>query len=261
MIHAQSVEMHFSRASETYERFAAVQGQVASDLLFQIRAYHDAHDVLEIGAGSGTLTEGLRSLFGKGAVTALDISESMLRRLSQRAPGVVTIRSDIEEFQTNRRYDLAVSSSALQWTDLSRSLSAVRNVLREGGDLCAAVMIQGTLIELRTVRSKLFPELAPRAELPSAEEVVRAVKEAGLELKWSARKKYTEHHKTAWELLRSLRSSGVTGGKFSRGNRALRRSELKAIASEYDRAYFEREFGLPASYEVIFFGARRPSAG
>ena len=256
-MHTQAVEKHFSRASKTYEHFAAVQSLVASDLLFQIRAYHGSHDVIEIGSGSGILTEGLRTLFGSGAVTALDVSEAMLRRLAQRTTGVVTIHSNIEEFETDRRFDLAVSSSALQWTDLARSLSAIRGALRNGGDLCAAVMIQGTLTELRTIRETLYPELAPEADLPSAEEVIDALKESGFELKWTARKNYTERHQTAWELLKSLRSSGVTGGKFSRGHRSLRRTELQAIAAEYDRSRFEAGLGLPASYEVIFFGARK----
>ncbi len=255
VIHAEEVNRSFSRASRSYELCAAAQAQVAEDLLFQLGVYPPEMRVLEVGAGSGMLTAGLCRMFGVDQVTALDSSGAMLERLAERLSGVRIVQSRIEEYRPEERFDLAVSSSALHWTDLAESMTALRAVLADSGEVCAAVMVRGTLAELRAIRSRLYPELAPASDLPTESEVLSAVRRAGFDLKWSVSKTYTERYQNAWELLRSLHASGVTGGKFSRAKRRLLRTELDAIANEYHLSAFEAGRGLPANYEVVFFRA------
>ncbi|HSE09144.1 MAG TPA: class I SAM-dependent methyltransferase [Nocardioidaceae bacterium] len=100
-------------------------------------AHHPDHargavEVLELGAGTGKLTE---QLLARGCtVTATDPSEAMLSRLGVRAPGARVLAGAAEQIPVARRSaDLVVAAQAAHWFDLDRTLPEIARVLRPGG--------------------------------------------------------------------------------------------------------------------------------
>ncbi len=92
----------------------------------------DAPEVVELGAGTGKLTE---QLLGRGArVTATDPSEAMLGLLRRRAPAARAVAGAAEQVPLrNRSADLVVAAQAFCWFDADRALQEVARVLRPGG--------------------------------------------------------------------------------------------------------------------------------
>ena len=90
--------------------------------------------VLELGAGTGLLTEQLHALGHR--VLATDPLEEMLRHLVTRLPATPTVRSTAERIPLRARsVDAVVGAQAFHWFDHARALPEIARVLRPGGHL------------------------------------------------------------------------------------------------------------------------------
>ena len=90
--------------------------------------------VLELGAGTGKLTEQLTPL-GR-TVIATDPSEPMLRLLTSRAPAARALLATAENIPVSSgSVDAVVSAQAFHWFDTDRALPEIARVLRPGGVL------------------------------------------------------------------------------------------------------------------------------
>jgi SAM-dependent methyltransferase len=90
--------------------------------------------VLELGAGTGKLTEQLVALGHD--VHATDPDAAMLAKLQERLPAVRTSQASAEEIPAgDRSYDVVVSAQAFHWFDLGRALPEIARVLKAGGRL------------------------------------------------------------------------------------------------------------------------------
>ena len=92
----------------------------------------DPVTVLELGAGTGKLTE---ILVGLGHdVHATDPDEQMLERLRAKLPDVRTSVGTAEEIPApDASYDVVVVAQALHWFDHDRALPEIARVLKPGG--------------------------------------------------------------------------------------------------------------------------------
>ena len=90
--------------------------------------------VLELGAGTGKLTEQLVALGHD--VHATDPDAAMLANLSERLPDVRTSQASAEEIPAgDRSYDVVVCAQAFHWFDLDKALPEIARVLKAGGRL------------------------------------------------------------------------------------------------------------------------------
>jgi ubiquinone/menaquinone biosynthesis C-methylase UbiE len=113
----------YDRARPTYPK-EAVAWLVASDF---------AH-VLELGAGTGKLTQQLDALGHR--VIATDPLEPMLRHLVRRLPRPRAVLATAEQIPLrSRSVDVVLGAQAFHWFDLERALPEVARVLRPGGHL------------------------------------------------------------------------------------------------------------------------------
>ena len=94
----------------------------------------DAHDVVDVGAGTGKLTAGLAGL--GASVTAVDPSADMLRVLAQRMPQVAVLEGSAEHLpMPDASADLVTFAQAWHWVDVYDATREVMRVLRGGGRL------------------------------------------------------------------------------------------------------------------------------
>ncbi len=90
--------------------------------------------VLELGAGTGKLTEQLVAL--GHPVTATDPSEPMLRRLTERVPAARPVLAAAERIPlASRSADLVVAGTAFHWFDAETVLPEIARVLKPRGVL------------------------------------------------------------------------------------------------------------------------------
>ena len=91
-------------------------------------------DVLELGAGTGKLTE---ELVRQGhRVVATDPLDAMLRHLVRRLPGTPAAVAAAERIPLRARsVDTVVGAQCFHWWDVDRALPEIARVLRPGGHL------------------------------------------------------------------------------------------------------------------------------
>lgn len=89
-------------------------------------------DVLELGAGTGKLTEQLTDLGHR--VLAAEPSADMLRKLRERAPGAKPVLAVAERLPVaTRSVDAVVAAQAFHWFDATLALPEIARALRPGG--------------------------------------------------------------------------------------------------------------------------------
>jgi len=94
-------------------------------------------DVLELGAGTGKLTEELVGLGHR--VLATDPLGGMLQRLRARVPGAAPALARAERIPVRRRsFDRVVAGQAFHWFDAERALPEIARALRPGGQIALA---------------------------------------------------------------------------------------------------------------------------
>ncbi len=120
--------LSFGEVADTYDRGRpgypadAVEWLVGTEPL----------SILELGAGTGKLTEQLVALGHD--VHATDPDEAMLAVLRERLPDVPTSPGTAEEIPAaDSSYDLVVAAQCFHWFDAERTLPEVRRVLKPRG--------------------------------------------------------------------------------------------------------------------------------
>jgi SAM-dependent methyltransferase len=126
--------LSFGAVADAYERARPGYPREAATWLTSGERAGGPADVLELGAGTGKLTEELVALGHR--VVATDPLEEMLRRLTGRLPQARAVRSVAERIPLRARsVDTVVSAQAFHWFDLELALPEIARVLRPGGYL------------------------------------------------------------------------------------------------------------------------------
>jgi SAM-dependent methyltransferase len=115
--------------------------------VFRRFAHEDAHDILDLGCGTGRLAI---ELSAKGyAVTGVDNSPAMLkiarRNADERQVKLRLLKSQLSELKITGRFDAAYSiqdpfNYILEEKELSNSLARLKSLLRPGGILVVDIM-------------------------------------------------------------------------------------------------------------------------
>ena len=98
--------------------------------------------VLDIGCGTGRLTEAIAERVPAGRVVGVDRSAAMLERaapwLRERAPGTTLVLADAVALPFRRAFDAAFSGATFHWIDDHAALfRSIVTALRPGGRLVA----------------------------------------------------------------------------------------------------------------------------
>ncbi len=163
----RAVSQAFSGAVETYRPQAVVHRLIARGLVERIKALPLAPNptVVEIGCGTGLLTEGLAALFPESRLLATDLSPAMAAHCARRlkGPNRSFLAMDGEAPALNCAADLIASSLAVQWfTDLQGGLGGLMDCLRPGGSLAFVTLGEETFAQWRDALERFgFPAGTP----------------------------------------------------------------------------------------------------
>ncbi|MGC4377418.1 malonyl-ACP O-methyltransferase BioC [Fictibacillus sp. Mic-4] len=154
MINKQLLQKRFSKQAETYDQFAVVQKKMAEEVLAIVKRQklkNETVAVLEIGCGTGYLTERLCALFPNALIHAVDLAPGMISVAQKRVMhrNVSFLCGDIEEMMLQHKYDLIISNATFQWLNqLEHTLQYLFSHLQQNGVLCFSTFGHLTFQEL-----------------------------------------------------------------------------------------------------------------
>ena len=122
MIDKQLVKQRFSKSLKTYNDNAFVQKRMAERLISMLPA-GEYNSILEIGAGTGILTEkAVRNIKFK-EYSCIDLAEEAEEYIKRIIPESSFTAGDIEAMPIKGRYDLIISKSFSKYFDGFKDLN------------------------------------------------------------------------------------------------------------------------------------------
>ncbi|MEB2291843.1 malonyl-ACP O-methyltransferase BioC [Priestia megaterium] len=189
MINKQLLKKRFNNHAKTYDAYADVQKSMANQLIDQLPTnfFNQKIAILEVGCGTGYLTQLLCKKFPKAAITAVDLSSGMIELAKKkiRENRVSFICGDIEELSIEKHYDLIISNATFQWfNSLHTTIKKLYKQLKPTGSLLFSTFGNRTFQELHSCYSHakqklgLFNNSSPGQSFFSLEELSQICKQA-----------------------------------------------------------------------------------
>ena len=111
------IKKRFSRKLKSYNDNARIQKQMAENLIKLLDSFNFS-SVLEIGCGTGLLTNIVNEKFKYKNYTAIDIVPECKSYIETVNPKIEFISSDVETYiENSQTYDLIISNASLQWVE------------------------------------------------------------------------------------------------------------------------------------------------
>lgn len=236
----KAVVKNFDRRASTYTAHAEMQAYIALQLADQLRDIQPK-SVLEIGCGTGLLTQHLIRLFPEADLVITDIAPGMVQQCQQSMqphPSIKFACMDGEQFELEQQFGLIVSSMTMHWfTDLQRSCIDITNQLQRGGHFIFSILGENSFHEWReicqqfnvAVGTPIFPaEHLLQTMLPNVELTVAT---------------YQQTYPSAYAFLNSLKTIGAITPRM-RYN-PLSSGQLRQMLRQFNSE-------ITISYEVIY---------
>lgn len=259
--HTRSVASRFSAAATTYDHSANVQLGVALKLMRFLNDVPKPDRVLEIGCGTGLLTQLVADHFPDSNIEGIDIATDLVGIARRRFTGNNKVSfqiSDALSFRPVAPVPLVVSTSTFHWIEpLDELFLNISGMLSNDGHLVFSMMIRGTLIELHESRKRVAHDKSVLSMMPNTDQVLAALSKAGLILTDRREEAIQVDYPSATDLLYSLHNVGATGGGISSSGQPLSRMEVAELLTDYAECYASKDGGVFATYR-IFYGVAIP---
>jgi malonyl-CoA O-methyltransferase len=259
----QGIRRNFARRAWSYDRHASMQRLMAHGLVAEVGPWlARARRILEIGCGTGYLTQLLRQANGKARLTSLDLDAALVEAARRRMgpdAGVDWLVAD-GETPIRGEYDLIIANATFQWfTRPGDTLAAYYRNLVPGGVLAFSTLGPGTFQELadalaqaaRSLRLPAVPSI-PAQGFGDRETWADHLYGAGFHQARLAREMLTTTFPSVPEFLKALQATGATNPLPRRFSPRL----LTALVAAYQDRY-GKDGAIPVSYEMIWAVARK----
>jgi malonyl-CoA O-methyltransferase len=261
------VQKRFGRSAKEYDQYAVVQKKMGNRLLEKVVEQGGSpRQILEIGCGTGYLTERLVRLFPESSITAIDISQEMLdmaRGKLNDPKNVNWVHSDAERyvFNSSDQWDLIVSNAAVQWFhDPFGTIKRYIERLSTGGTLSFSSFGPRTFHELHYSFAQAERRLQNQVKavhgqtFPSKENWGRALSGAAGRLRVDE-EEWVEYHPDVRSFLKSVQKIGASNASSSSQKVYTPKSVMLAMMEEYDKQYRvqkEKDSYIPVTYHCLY---------
>lgn len=256
------IRQSFNLAADHYDDVAVLQREVGQRIIERLELIKiKPQTILDVGAGTGSVSRSLGSFYNKARLLSLDIAPRMLQVARSKT-------SWFEKIMGNRTYicgdaeslplrdnsvDLIFSNLALQWCgELDQAFCEFRRVLKPGGLLMFSTFGPDTLKELRHSWARADDENKKLHvnEFIDMHDIGDALLRAGLADPVMDVEHFTLTYPDVYKLMRELKALGAHNVTKARRHSLTGKTRLKRMVSAYEE--FRVDNILPVSYEVVY---------
>lgn len=250
----------FSAAAESYDRWARVQSGVAERLTALLPGDFSPKNILDVGCGTGILTNLVAQKYPDAAVQGIDIAPGMVEYCRRHWKTRVNVKFTInnaEIFEPDSKYDLVVSSCAFQWfRDPAQTVKNLANHLKSGGILAAAMMVEGSFEELMCSYRVFLGIPMPGLKFLKVRDYEKMIAGSGLKFRTLESDSFQIFYPNVWEVLRTFKGMGSTF-RHQPNYASLSVSQIRGLAKYYQQRYGWEDGAAPVAYRILYFVAER----
>jgi len=250
-----AIRRAFDKAASSYDQAAALHHEVSSRLLERLNLVRgEPKTIVDLGAGSGRGSGGLKSHYRKAQVIALDLSFEMLqaanrhRKLFRKFDRVC---GDAESLPLrDRSVDWCISNLMLAWCDPPDSVFAeVQRILKPQGLFSFTTFGPDTLIELRRAWESV--EAGPHVHrFLDMHDLGDALLRSGFAEPVMDTERITVTYSDSRQLMRELKNTGATTATKGRNRSLANRTKLVAVSKAYEMLLQQNR--LPVTLEIVY---------
>lgn len=238
----------FSKAAEGYNDCASLQRRIAQQLVKSAKPHIEkATNILDLGSGTGFVAE----CAGKKIIQS-DIALGMCKISNDISP---TVCADMETLPfKDSSFELILSSSSLQWSDIQNSLKEAKRALSSGGSFIFSTFGYFTLADIRSTFK--IANIEPKIhEFLSREEMETLIKNSGFEITSFDTEQISNEFNSLSDMLWSIKQIGAGAG--SSKDSPLTKEKLILLEHIYRRNFNSEK--IVANWEVFYFICKRSS--
>ena len=249
------IKHSFSDAANTYDSVASLQRQIGLDLLNSQALDNLQGVVLDLGCGTGFLTQELAPHCHHATLIALDLSQMMLERCREKV-GLKShyICADAEKLPLKAQCLNAIFSNvALQWCyPIDEALSELHRVLANEGTLLFSTFGSDTLCELKAAWANV-DDFVHVNDFYTQNALQMCLDDAGFVDIILKRTRYLRQYANVVELMHELKHIGAHNVNQTRSKTLTSKKALKTLISTYPK---NEVGGIDATFDVIYVMAR-----
>jgi malonyl-ACP O-methyltransferase BioC len=147
----KTVKKHFKQSMATYSKNAVVQKFTAEKMIEKLEDMYFP-SVLELGAGTGILTEILAQKCTFDEFLANDLVEKSKNYINKFVPDVKFFAGDFRKLNFNKKFDMIISNAVFQWCeDLEKVFDICKSILNKNGILAFSTFSPENFKEIKSL--------------------------------------------------------------------------------------------------------------
>lgn len=270
----RDVQRSFGNAAATYDDNAFLQREIVNRLFERLDYIKlEPRRVLDLGSGTGYVSEKCRARFPKSELIALDLATEMLQFSKSRLPPTPALarllgRSHSQHFVcgdaesmplANESIDAVISSATLQWCNPEKVCREVARILKPTGLFMFTTFGPDTLKELRSAFRAVDdqPHINEFVDMHDLGDMLVA---AGFADPVMDQETITLTYADLKSMMRELKGIGAHNVMPDRRRGLMGKTHWQRLAHAYEKFRLGAPFDgrLPSSYEVVYGHAWKP---
>lgn len=258
-IFKKKIQKSFSDAAIKYDDLTELHRRIGLAIVEQLAECQIVGNVLDIGMGTGWMTELIKLRLPSAHVIGLDFAAGMLQQALQKRKNIQLVQADAVNLPFKKGvFDTITSNLALQWIpDLKQTFKEVSRVLKKNGNLSLSVFGHKTFHELfesfeQSANNDKFLHLRSLRSLPTENEFNIALRQNGFKNINIKHETYESKFNNVMDILKWTKNIGANQ---IRENIFLGKEMIQQSNRYYSRR-FGNENGIPVKFEVIRIEAK-----
>lgn len=255
-IDKKQVRRSFDKAAPQYHQAARLQQDTAEQLVSRLDYIQiEPKTILDIGCGTGFVSQRLKKRFPKAKMVSLDLSLAMLQQLKKNTDRwfskskVVCADAEQLPFAANS-FDLVISNLTFQWCQNTQSLFAgIQQCLKEEGLLLFSSFGTDTLTELRQSWQGVDNKVHIN-HFEDMHEIGDVLINLGYHLPVMDAERITEYFPDVFRLMRALKIIGAHNVNSGRNKSLSGKQGFDSMKQNYEK--LRNQKGLPLTWEIIY---------
>lgn len=244
------IEYRFRRCVDSYEDNAHVQKKIVRRLIQLLEHYCplELHSILEVGCGTGLLSEQLKIKWMHSELWLNDLVVAMCNKAANRCgvPAQYCLPGDIEKLQLVEMYSLIVSASTFQWLEHpAETFGHLAEHILPGGWLVFSSFGQDNCRELKAITGNGLEYHS----LPEMEKILSKY----FKVLYTEEEIYTLDFEHPLDILKHIKKTGVNAMS---SHKSWTRGQLNVFSQEYAMRFLKNGF-YPLTYHPQYFICRK----